>query len=376
MDNTQRDYFPNLDLLRFLAALWVLITHYAHIGPAWQMVPYSVPEGAFLYFAKYGYMGVPVFFALSGFLISHVSENRHGVDFAVNRVVRLMPAFWVSMSLTAIVLAILGAPHFSGFTQWLSNLTLLPQIFGHEFVDGVYWTLVYEFIFYGWVVLLLLAGVYHRYLMVISLSWLTISALNMFILEFGPIERLFITDWSGAFVIGMVLYRVRKNGLTAHAVAALAISVLLLGTALHHADAQPFLIIDTGTMSQLTALAFALAIGGIVALSVLGPQIKSCGKQLALLGAISYPLYLVHQEIGYAVFRTVGADLATPIFVTGVAVAMIGLAFAVHIFAEKPLQRYLTRLAKPVVAALVPLVNRLLAPVRPDLRRERQLPAE
>lgn len=349
MSHPKRDYLGNLDVLRFLAALWVVATHYGHIGPAWGVVGYNVPEGVFFPILKYGYLGVPIFFCLSGFLIAHVSANTDSVRFAANRVMRLMPGFWVAMTLTAIGTAILGTPHGISLAQWAANLTLLPQFFGFEFVDGVYWTLVYEFIFYGWVALLLFAGIFHSRMMIICAMWLVISALNHYVFQIGALERLFITEFAGAFVSGLMLWHAREYGWSVFGTALIAASVFLLAGGLVEADKQDFLVYVVPQIDFAMGLSFAALVILIVGAGIFMPQIQRGRKTLIMLGGISYPLYLVHQELGYAIFRQLdGVVPALPMVLVTTAGAII-LAWLVHTFGETPLRKLLQKMLTPMV---------------------------
>jgi peptidoglycan/LPS O-acetylase OafA/YrhL len=139
---SKREYFANLDMLRFLAALWVVITHYGYIGPATGVTGYGVSDISIVsVFFKYGFLGVPLFFILSGFVISHVSANSNGwkdaPQFMANRISRLMPAFWACMTISVIALMVFGLPDTLSIATWAANLILLPQILGQPFVDGV-----------------------------------------------------------------------------------------------------------------------------------------------------------------------------------------------------------------------------------------------
>ncbi|MGB7433287.1 MAG: acyltransferase [Ahrensia sp.] len=369
----KRDYLSNLDVLRFLAALWVVATHYGHIGPAWEMVGYGVPEGAIFPFLRYGYLGVPIFFCLSGFLIAHVSANTDAIRFGANRVLRLMPGFWISMTLTAIITAMLGTPHGISFAQWVANLTLVPQFFGFGFVDGVYWTLVYEFIFYGWVAILLLVGIFHSRMIAVCAVWLAITALNQYVLEYGPFLRLFITEYSGSFVAGLMFWHIRRHGLSIPAVLLIGVSIFLLGNGLYVAGQQSFLVNPPPPLTFANAQAFSLFIIALVGAGVFAPQLQRGQKTLMLLGGISYPLYLVHQEIGYALFRHFDGVFPTLPMVLFTAFAAIIVAWAIHVFGETPMRKLLQRVFMPLVNIIADAVLALRARI---MRSPSTLPAE
>src|SRR5438445_3272534 len=94
--------YPELDLLRFLAAFWVMLFHYTFRGPRDAGLPASFP---FLdHFTRYGYLGVHVFFILSGFVILLTAYEKNALGFALARFIRLYPAYWICVTLTAFAL--------------------------------------------------------------------------------------------------------------------------------------------------------------------------------------------------------------------------------------------------------------------------------
>lgn len=117
-----------LDLLRLLSVLCVALYHYGFRGP--------VADGATLVavpglspVAMYGFLGVPVFFIISGFVIAYSAEGRTATGFAIARFSRIYPTFLVCMTLTFLVLLVFGKPHFeTSVMQWLANLFIAPSI--------------------------------------------------------------------------------------------------------------------------------------------------------------------------------------------------------------------------------------------------------
>jgi peptidoglycan/LPS O-acetylase OafA/YrhL len=346
--NMGRRYVTNLDIVRFLASLWVVFTHYGFIGPSWGKTGYQPPEGIFALFLKMGYLGVPIFFVLSGFVIAHVSMNIHPVKFALNRVIRLMPAFWICLTLSFLLLSFLGTPDVLSVPQLIANYTLAPQVFGFEFVDGVYWTLFYEFIFYGFATLLIAVGIFHKRMLTICAVWLAISFANNLYIEHVIFERLFISYFAGAFVGGMVLWHGWQKAWTLYHVALLTLAALSLALGVQKLDTQDFLPNFEGTMGYLPALGYAIFTLGTVYLALLLPQIKRFAGAALLLGGISYPLYLFHQEVGYALMRNfVGTEF---IFLSVVLIMTCTVIFCgfLHLFLERPARKVLASLVSGV----------------------------
>lgn len=345
----QRAYLSNLDLLRFLAALYVVGTHYGFIGPNWGMTGYSAPTGWISEVLRLGYVGVPIFFALSGFLIAHVSQKTDAIRFGVNRVFRLMPGFWCSMTVSFIVLMLLGSAHDVSVKTWFANLILLPQALGEPFVDGVYWTLVYEFVFYAWATIFILFGVFHRYILLIGGVWLAIAAANLFVLDSAILDRVLITKFAGSFIVGMCYWHLFAKGRSLFAIAIIVLATLHQAFGLQIASAQEYLINPPEPLSTMASIAVSALIMGVVAWGIFGKQIQKGTGLLVTLGGISYPLYLIHQEIGYAVFRHL-AFLEQPLLLAlTMTLLMIALAWLIHVFGETPLRRLLQAVFGPII---------------------------
>ena len=85
----ERDRIPELDLLRFVAAVSVVLFHATH----WP----SSQSNLLAQIAVYGAFGVPLFFMISGFVILMTAQNRGGIEFINSRIARLYPSFWIAV---------------------------------------------------------------------------------------------------------------------------------------------------------------------------------------------------------------------------------------------------------------------------------------
>lgn len=347
-------YFHNLDILRFLAALWVVGHHYMFTAAFREGAYESVTALNSAELFRSGYLGVCIFFVLSGFLITHVSEGTTFVRFAAARVFRLMPAFWICVIISTSVMVFLGASNGQqtapiSWAQGLAQFTMVPQAFGFKFVDGVYWTLVYEFVFYGWAAILIGCGLFHRHLLSVAALWLLISALNVFYVQSGILERLFVTYYSGAFTAGLLIWHLRRNGLTAANGALMVLSAVMLSTGVFEMAGQDYLPAGQWMPTPIEALLWSGFSIAVVLLALALPSLSAFSRWTALLGGMSYPLYLVHQELGYIALRS-GIMPAEPLFAAVLlTVVMVGLAIAIHKSLETPLRTTLTSRLEPLV---------------------------
>jgi peptidoglycan/LPS O-acetylase OafA/YrhL len=94
-----------------------------------------------------GRFGVVLFFLVSGFVIPLSLRGETPLrDFAIGRLFRLYPAYWLSLPvLTAIIAAQNGEPT---WRDVLANLTMIQGFWGGQNIGPGYWTLSYEMAFY------------------------------------------------------------------------------------------------------------------------------------------------------------------------------------------------------------------------------------
>ncbi|WP_306252344.1 acyltransferase [Parvularcula sp. IMCC14364] len=131
----------NLDGLRGLAAMAVLLYHYTSVFP--RFWPEAQPPG---FVIDFGGFGVHLFFIISGFVILMTLERRGATRaFLKSRFIRLYPIFWVCVTFTFLILILF--PVLSAGPDWLTylvNLTMLQDYIKVQPVDSVYWSLTYE----------------------------------------------------------------------------------------------------------------------------------------------------------------------------------------------------------------------------------------
>jgi len=133
-----------LDAFRGIAAVLVVLFHFT----------YSNDFGGIF---KFGVTGVDLFFIISGFVIFLTLEKvATWRQFAVNRLSRLLPTYWTCVTITFLVK--ISFEHL-GFVAMLSayfaNLTMFQlNVFKIQDIDGSYWTMTVEMIFYIFMLLI------------------------------------------------------------------------------------------------------------------------------------------------------------------------------------------------------------------------------
>lgn len=330
-----------IDLLRFIAALSVVFFHYAFRGYAADGLS-TLPYPLLAPLAKYGYLGVELFFMISGFVILMTATNSNVKRFFISRTTRLYPAFWIACTLSFALTIWLGTPPFSAsFSQYLINMTMLSEFLGIDSIDGSYWSLFIELRFYLLILVLLFIRKIHHAQTVLIL-WL----IGSFLLELKPIgvlRSIFITDYAAFFIAGATCFLIWSESLS------LAKLLLLLST---WALAEYEALTALPSMEEHYHTHFnRFTILGIVstfflALFMIAQRWTGwlAQQQWLVLGALTYPLYLIHQNIGYMLFNKLYPSLNPHLLFWGTIGLMLLLAYGIYVLFEKNLARSMRHL--------------------------------
>lgn len=155
----------NFDILRFLAALQVAVFHgYTHFKLGGQSVVFDfLVQKIVIYFP-----GVPIFFAMSGFLIFSSYDRRRDLRvYCRNRFLRLYPGLWFSFLFTMVILfsfrfITLGNLVNYKIIAWIIGQITFVQFFTPDILrgyglgnpNGSLWTIVVELQYYAFVPIL------------------------------------------------------------------------------------------------------------------------------------------------------------------------------------------------------------------------------
>jgi peptidoglycan/LPS O-acetylase OafA/YrhL len=326
-----------LDLLRLLAAVAVVLFHYtARENAAWGgRDPLEVfPDLSAV--TRYGFLGVELFFMISGFVILMTAWRKRVGEFAIARVTRLFPAYLFAVVFTAVVVTVFGTLDYSVTpVQVLTNLTMLQGGLGVSDVDGVYWSLWVELRFYVLVALLVLYGVSYRTVVGFMVLWLTATVL----LTAAPVDFLDVflfPRWSHYFIAGMALYLVHRFGgnLVLWTIVFVTWILALTGADAEATGAENVVNGDIDPTVLMVAVTVLYAVMNLVALGALRWMSWS---GLTTLGLLTYPLYLLHEWVGWIMIARLQealGDVATLVVVT---LSMVALAYLVAKFVEAPL---------------------------------------
>jgi exopolysaccharide production protein ExoZ len=324
--------YRTLEHWRGVAALAVLLFH------AFEPLQREIAQTWLQHTIGYGWLGVPLFFVISGYCIAERLSQEYpdggAGRFLLDRACRLLPPYWAALVLTA-TLRFAALP-FNGYQGaptwdvWLPAPLLLEKVFGREHALLVAWSLAYEFAFYLAAAGLLLVAQRVRSMpaAIVAASLLPLTTL----LPGGETWR--GLTWGGLqFLAGGLVWLVLRPSAPSRGRAA-AIVLLLTGAALAFRASQ-----------LATALAGVFATTLVLAARWDDALANARAlRPLAWVGAMSYSLYLIHLPLVGPVRNLLGRVWPhTPVSLIALALiaAAVGLAGAMvfHRLVEAPLER-------------------------------------
>lgn len=274
MNNTIKPLGKALTNIQVLRGFAVLNVVFYHIISNAEI--YGHPSIFFNFLKGWGANGVDLFFVISGFLMIYIQHLKHKTpfDFFSDRVIRIVPTYWLFCALIAVLLltvpALFKEMLFSA-SWFFSSLFFMSSIFEQrDPIVFVGWTIEYEMLFY----LLFAISIFAKTLSKSLVA--TILLILVFILIFGAPSIML------EFVFGMLVGWVYVNKATP---ANIALASLLLGVS---ALLLSILIKDSGASRVVMyGIPSALIVFGCVNVG----QIKS--NFLTKIGDASYSIYLI-----------------------------------------------------------------------------------
>lgn len=344
-----------LDLLRFACAMLVILYHF---GSAYALSPSETAYRAFADVGAsaalapltwFGWIGVELFFVISGYVIARSALGSSPRQFLRRRLLRLAPAAWICACISAIVF--LAADLYGPRTileRWSASVLFLPWM---SQIDGSYWTLGIEVNFYLLVAVCLrfggsrtLIGLAKFLAFASAAYWAFRWAEGNFAISSPFPHGMLLLPHGCFFALGMLIeHRAR----TSAALSPIAFPIALAGCAAeiasHTAERTAALHL---TSSPLVPA--ALFVAGLL-LIVNAGRIRIDERwtaATAMLGLMTYPLYLLHQDAGAAIMATtMRAGAGFPAAFAATMVAALGTAFLCTRNAEPALRQ---RIAKAI----------------------------
>lgn len=300
-------YIYGADILRLIAALLVALFHltWMHAGTAT--------------IAWYGWIGVQIFFVISGFVIARSANDTTPMRFAEARFLRLYPGTWICAVVSFLVIVFhrgLAGVGMGLIGRLATSLTLFPT---GPFIASAYWTLPIEMAFYLLVFVILIGGQFHHLQRVANglclLSSLYIVAyccqsaglVHQPALEFGyGWKNISLLRHGIYFAFGIYLWLWSEGLLGRSGRAALLLCTVMAPLEITCRSAE-LLALSPAHMSLAHAWAIPVAIWLAACMMLTAStywRVAICRLPPRLLwgirvaGLATYPLYLIHEDLG------------------------------------------------------------------------------
>lgn len=300
----------------------------------------------------FGWIGVQVFFVISGFVIAFSSEHASPKSFVVGRVLRLAPVMWISASVCLLItLYWQSMPIVTAIYLYLKSLAFAP--FG-PWIAGQIWTLPIEIFFYGVIYLLLLFKKFHRVgfvslgiAVVSAVYWFSIS-LGFYTDSAGRITQLLLLQHGSFFTLGVGFWLVTRRGITPLNTALLFISVLPTWIQIKSSlswEHPGFGYEEFPIVPYVFWVCSVVFMAATIRWNVYFVKVLSPVRNVVLaLGRITYPLYLVHFHVGGAVMIWAYQNGWSPeLSILTAFAASIAVASAIALWLERPLAAWLSK---------------------------------
>ena len=282
----QQNRFQELDALRGIAALMVVLFHYTMKRPEAELG------------FKLGTTGVDLFFIISGFVIfMSLTKAKTSLDFVINRVSRLYPTYWTCVTFTFVLIAFFALKNHEAIPlkQYVGNMTMFQYYLGITDLDGPYWTMIIEMIFYIGIVLL-----FHfkalKYLNPIGITLsLTVIVLTTFFYNSTTqwfLKYIPLLQYVPLFLAGTIFYKsyTQKSKLIENY--ALLLFCLICQIAMFKYCGRSRSVISQSQYASMLIVYF-----GLFVLFINGKLGFIVSKATLFLGKISFALYLIHQYV-------------------------------------------------------------------------------
>lgn len=324
-----KQYYYGLDALRFAAAMSVCIFHLAFYSwasegsSASRMLDDATAYPLLVPVSWFGWVGVEVFFVISGFVIANSANGASPLAFLKSRMLRLFPAAWICATLTLIALLLVSHdPDRANLLPYLHSMTLWLR---GPWVDGVYWSLAVEIAFYALVFAILLVGRFS--LLPLLAVVLAIGSGAFTLLErgiaLGLVAPMGWWNWIGQnadvlllrhgvyFALGIWFWMMARRSLPWSGRIGIPAAIGLCGLEVwtRASSVKFYEATEAGGQSSLLPIAAWLIAILILGLAVRYPKRFEPKSERGLftvkwLGQATYPFYLLHDVFGAGVLHT------------------------------------------------------------------------
>ncbi len=328
--NISQNRYQELDALRGIAALMVVLFHYT-MGKPQARFGFSI-----------GITGVDLFFMISGFVIfMSLNKIKNSKDFIINRASRLYPTYWSCVSFTFIIMSLISfhRNEHIDLIQYIGNMTMFQYYMGIKDLDGPYWTMIIEMIFYGLILLIFHFKLtnYLNWIFVIIII-LIVSSTSFFHVNFffNLLNQIPLLQYISLFFAGIIFYKIydNTNSVSYYLILFLCLICQILmynysGRAISYVSHLQYTLILC-----FYFLLFTLFVNGKLKFIISLPTL--------FLGKISFALYLIHQYVSiYVIIPTLINRFHINFWIASIFISLpivIGLATVITYYIEIPIR--------------------------------------
>jgi len=327
-----------LDGLRLGAAMAVALYHLSasNLEVTWGTAPLPL----LLPVAKYGWLGVEMFFVISGFVIAMSAWGRSVSAFAKSRLIRLFPAYWPAVILTATVVTLWPvARHAPSRLSVIQNLPMLSEPLNIPSVDPSYWTLWAEARFYMLFAVVVWFGLTRNRVLWFGYAWL-IASVFMVKANEPLLSAILQPQYAPLFVAGIAFHLIHRFGSDLRAWGLVALSWMLSTYTVSGRMAEANQIMNNA-LSAKKGVLLVTAFFVVMAVIAMGWTARVRWRWLTTAGLLTYPFYLLHQNIGLTIIHGMRDIRPRYLTLAIVLVVLLSASWLLHRFIEVPVARFL-----------------------------------
>jgi exopolysaccharide production protein ExoZ len=333
----QNTYVYGVDLVRFVSAVCVALFHLTWLDERLSTV------------AWFGWIGVQVFFVISGFVIARSANNTRPAKFIQARVLRLYPTAWACAAIELTILIFTSGLTVGLLMRFVVSLLLYPT---GPFLASAYWTLPIEITFYLLIFLVLCVGAFERieriaiYLAGASVAYIAVYSLQSAgVVDLQGLE--FAYGWKNItllrhgiyFAIGIYMWLWSESRLSRSGAAALSLAVAVAPFEITCRSAEIIALmpvrVDMWMVWPIPVVIWMTCCAMIASAAFWRTEIMHAPSGFLhaarILGLMTYPFYLLHEVLGVAtrdVLQTWGLPIIPSVIGATIVIAGVALVIA------------------------------------------------
>jgi peptidoglycan/LPS O-acetylase OafA/YrhL len=335
----QKNRYPALDFLRIFACFSVILYHY-QVGTRKDIDYLQFNPGSFALdwssnffintWAHYGYLGVDLFFILSGSVIYKTSQGRNVGQFLRARLERLLLIYVIVAFPTYLIL------RFSSPLRYSSDFALSELLYSNSWnglplLLAVAWTLKIEILFYLIFVIIIWASEQNQNRILIILLLLQVSDWALDLGKLGyPLNFINLDGYLPYFLTGAIITGIQSSKLEISRLSVLFIYGIIFENLRKLIDLRMFGIFGQESTQSQKVLVVLISLGLLVFISKAPSwhfKHEKTANIIENIAIATYPLYLLHQQVGLYL----SAIFYKNVFANSIATALIVLSFLLGI---------------------------------------------